>query len=71
MGYKSQNIFIGGDSAGGNLSIITILKLQEVNISLPSKVFLLSPWADLTGEGSSIKDNSLSDPYLSLSLIHI
>ena len=65
MGYKSQNIFIGGDSAGGNLSIVTILKLQEINESLPSKVFLLSPWADLTGEGSSIKENSLSDPYLS------
>ena len=65
MGYKSQNIFIGGDSAGGNLSIVTILKLQEANEPLPSKVFLLSPWADLTGEGSSIRENSLSDPYLS------
>ena len=65
IGYKSQNIFIGGDSAGGNLSIVTILKLQETNKPLPSKVFLLSPWADLTGEGSSIKENSLSDPYLS------
>ena len=32
---------------------------------MPSKVFLLSPWADLTGEGSSIRENSLSDPYLS------
>ena len=65
MGYKSQNIFIGGDSAGGNLSIVTILKLQEINEPLPSKVFLLSPWADLTGEGISIRENSLSDPYLS------
>ena len=65
MGYKSKNIFIGGDSAGGNLSIVTILKLQEINEPLPSKVFLLSPWADLTGEGSSIRENSLSDPYLS------
>jgi len=65
MGYKSQNIFIGGDSAGGNLSIVTILKLQEASKPLPSKVFLLSPWADLTGEGRSIKENSLSDPYLS------
>ena len=65
MGYKSKNIFIGGDSAGGNLSIVTILKLQEINEPLPSKVFLLSPWADLTGDGSSIRENSLSDPYLS------
>ncbi len=65
MGYKSRNIFVGGDSAGGNLSIVTILKLQEINEPLPTKVFLLSPWADLTGEGSSIRENSLLDPYLS------
>ena len=32
---------------------------------MPSKLFLLSPWTDLTGEGRSIKDNSKSDPYLS------
>ena len=65
MGYKSRNIFIGGDSAGGNLSLVTILKLQEIDVPLPRKVFLLSPWADLTGEGISIKENSVSDPYLS------
>ena len=42
MGYKSQNIFIGGDSAGGNLSIVTILKLQETNEPLPLSLIHIS-----------------------------
>lgn len=64
-GFKSENISFGGDSAGGNLTLVSTLKLQELNQSLPSKLFLLSPWADLTGEGRSIKENSKLDPYLS------
>jgi monoterpene epsilon-lactone hydrolase len=65
LGYESKNIVFGGDSAGGNLALVTTLKLQETKKKLPSKIFLLSPWADLTGEGQSIRDNSISDPYLS------
>ena len=39
--------------------------ITKLNQKLPSKLFLLSPWTDLTGEGSSIKENSKTDPYLS------
>ena len=42
-GFKSKNIFFGGDSAGGNLSLVSTLRLQELNQELPSKIFLLSP----------------------------
>ena len=65
IGYESKNIIIGGDSAGGNLALVSILKLQELKKLLPSKVFLLSPWTDLTASGDSIKYNSKKDPYLS------
>ncbi len=64
-GFNNENIFFGGDSAGGNLTLVSTLKLQELNQKLPSKLFLLSPWTDLTGEGRSIRENSKSDPYLS------
>ena len=64
-GFNNENIFFGGDSAGGNLTLVSTLKLQELNQKLPSKLFLLSPWTDLTGEGRSIRENSMSDPYLS------
>ncbi len=65
QGFSNHNIFFGGDSAGGNLALVSTLKLQEQNKKLPSKLFLFSPWTDLTGEGRSIKENSKSDPYLS------
>ena len=65
MGYDSKNIFIGGDSAGGNLALVSVLKLQELKKLLPNKLFLLSPWTDLTASGDSIKYNSKKDPYLS------
>ena len=64
-GFKNENIYFGGDSAGGNLALVSALKLQKLNKKLPKKIFLMSPWTDLTGEGRSIKDNSQSDPYLS------
>ena len=64
-GFKNENIYFGGDSAGGNLALVSTLKLQKLNKKLPKKIFLMSPWTDLTGEGRSIKDNSQSDPYLS------
>ena len=30
-GFKSENIFFGGDLAGGNLSFICTLQLQKLN----------------------------------------
>ena len=65
LGYNEDQIIIGGDSAGGNLSLACVLKLQEQNQNLPLKLFLLSPWTDLTASGKSIKFNSKKDPYLS------
>ena len=52
-GYSSNQISIGGDSAGGNLALVTLLKLKELGINLPSSVALLSPWADPSGSGES------------------
>ena len=65
LGFKSENIFFGGDSAGGNLTLISVLKLQEMQQSMPTKLFLLSPWTDLTASGESMKSNYKKDPYLS------
>ena len=71
LGYKAKNIIIGGDSAGGNLSLVCTLKLQEDLIEMPSKLFLLSPWTDLTASGESISSNSVHDPYLSYDDSHL
>ncbi len=77
MAYKeiiAQNggaskIIVGGDSAGGGLTLALMLKLKENNIELPSKLVLLSPWTDLTASGSSVKDRAEADPWLSSDLL--
>ena len=53
QGYQPANIFISGDSAGGGLSLATVLALHEDHESLPAAVMCLSPWADLTHSGQS------------------
>ena len=42
------DIAFGGDSAGGNLVLSTMLALRERDVPLPRAGVLLSPWLDLT-----------------------
>lgn len=50
QGYASERIFIGGDSAGGNLSLITALELARQGLPQPAGLVLLSPVTDFSGE---------------------
>lgn len=47
-GYK--RIFIGGDSAGGNLTLVTALRLRELGLPAPAGLVCYSPVVDFTGE---------------------
>ena len=64
-GYKPENIAFVGESAGGGLVFALALKLQELNIPLPSAFVGISPWSDLTMSGRSYAANAESDPTLS------
>ncbi len=60
-GKKPENIIIGGDSAGGGLTIATLVALKDLNLPQPKAAFCLSPWVDLAATGESIKTNT-DDP---------
>lgn len=64
QGVPAQRIAISGDSAGGNLALVTLLKIKEVRLPTPACGVLLSPWADLTGSGESILSNAKHDAML-------
>lgn len=49
MGYRPEQIAIAGDSAGGNLTLITTLRLKELGLPLPVALVCLSPWTDASG----------------------
>ena len=64
-GYNPQNLIIAGDSAGGGLTIATLLKLRDQGVPLPAAAVCLSPWTDLALTGESIKLKLHEDPFVS------
>ena len=65
-GYSPENIAIGGDSAGGGLTLAAALSLRDSHEELPAALFLLSPWTDLTFSGDSIRTRAERDPLLQI-----
>lgn len=63
-GFSNSQICFGGDSAGGGITIGTLLYLRDNNIPLPKCAITLSPWLDLTGSGDSFKTKHDEDPML-------
>ena len=63
-GFKSDHIVIAGDSAGGNLTLTTLLKLRDQAIDLPAGAICLSPATDFTLADDSYFENAETDPGL-------
>lgn len=59
--YDHSNIAIGGDSAGGNLTLALALKIKDEGMPLPSSIFAMSPFTDATTSGESIIRNRKKD----------
>lgn len=51
QGIDPANIIIGGDSAGGNLALVSLLDIKRIGLAQPSCAFMFSPVVDF-----SIKD---------------
>ncbi len=66
QGYSSDKIIFGGDSAGGGLTIASMLKLRDENFALPKAGICLSPWLDLEATGDSATSKASEDPMIDL-----
>jgi len=53
---------IAGDSAGGGLTIATLVNLRDLKLGLPACAVAISPWVDLEGVGNSITTRAAQDP---------
>lgn len=62
-GIAGKDIIIGGDSAGGGMSVATLLSLRDAGEELPRAALLLSPWLDLTASGESIVSRADVEPW--------
>jgi epsilon-lactone hydrolase len=62
QGYKPGKIVIAGDSAGGGLTIATLLALRASGVAMPAAAVPISPWTDMEGTGDSVRSKAGKDP---------
>lgn len=63
-GYASQDIIVGGDSAGGHLTLVLLQTLRDRGLPLPRCGICISPWTDLSDESASRRTNAWRDPMI-------
>jgi acetyl esterase/lipase len=62
QGFSARNIVVAGDSAGGNLTITSLMKLRDDGDPLPAAAACLSPATDLTNKDNAHQE--FKDPLL-------
>ena len=65
QGAAGRPFAIAGDSAGGSLALVTMMRARDASLTLPACAALLSPSTDLTMSGPSIEYNERADPMFS------
>ena len=60
-GVDPKRAVMAGESAGGGLTMSTLVALRDDGERLPAAAAVLSPWVDLALEGASIDDNARFD----------
>ncbi len=64
-GFMPQRIVIAGDSAGGHLTLSTLLVIRDADQPLPAAAICISPNTDPTCSGKSMQTNALRDAIIS------
>jgi monoterpene epsilon-lactone hydrolase len=69
QGIAADRIAIGGDSAGGGLTLATMTSLRDAGKPLPGAGWLVSPWVDLQMTGASMTAKADVDPLIQKSYL--
>ncbi|MEW6298937.1 MAG: alpha/beta hydrolase [Thermodesulfobacteriota bacterium] len=62
QGIKPNRVVVAGDSAGGGLTLATLLALRDAKDPLPAAGVCISPWTDMEGAGASMTTRAKADP---------
>ena len=61
-GVAPGSIVLGGDSAGGGLTVAALVAIRDAGLALPAAGVCISPWADLTNGADSYRTHAARDP---------
>ncbi len=64
-GVDASSLFVAGDSAGGGLTVATLLKARDSGDPMAVAGVCISPWVDMEGNGDSMKSKAGVDPMVS------
>ncbi len=62
QGIAPSKLAIAGDSAGGGLTIATLVNLRDQKLALPACAVAISPWVDMEAVGTSMTARAKQDP---------
>lgn len=65
-GTDATKVVIGGDSAGGGLTVAALLAAREAGLPMPAGAVCISPWTDMEATGESIQTKAAVDPMVRL-----
>ena len=63
-GIDPSNLIVAGDSAGGGLTIASLVKLRDEGDALPAGAVCLSPRTDLACTGETLRSKAEVDPFI-------
>ncbi len=64
QGIAARHVAVGGDSAGGGLTVALISALRGAGEEIPGCAWLISPWIDLTMSGATLATKDAVDPLI-------
>jgi acetyl esterase/lipase len=69
QGIAPKSIAIAGDSAGGGLTVATLVAARDAGLPQPACAVCVSPWVDLELLGASMTTKAAEDPMLPRALL--
>jgi acetyl esterase/lipase len=64
QGMSPARLAVGGDSAGGCLTLMAMVAAREQGLPMPAALVLLSPAADFRMRGATLKTHAAIDPLI-------
>ena len=61
-GIAGSRLAVAGDSAGGGLTVATLVAARDAGLPMPACAVAISPWADLSQGGEAYRTRAKRDP---------